>query len=229
MCTVVTKNHLCCAYVAPHQVLTSSVDQAAHVLAPCPHDGVCPMQGTKGWCHFSQRFERSKLQRDVKNVPGPKGPRSFQDERYSYVILKRGSRPLQGHHTLVTPHTILPVETIRRLRNVVFGGVDDDNITLEDAIQGYEGMGDGVLLQGDWDAGMAEQVSVQGGAWESEAAPVMRDEERVYASKLLGELQRARLVRGCGGGDGDGVVSGMQVECCSMPVLQCANNLVRVL
>lgn len=41
-----------------------------HVIAPCPHDGACPMQGTKGWCHFSQRFERSRLQREIKNMPG---------------------------------------------------------------------------------------------------------------------------------------------------------------
>lgn len=40
----------------------------AHVLAPCPHDGVCPMdrqQAGRGhtWCHFRQRFERTKLHR----------------------------------------------------------------------------------------------------------------------------------------------------------------------
>jgi ribosomal protein RSM22 (predicted rRNA methylase) len=39
---------------------------SAHVVAPCPHDGVCPMEGTRSWCHFSQRFERSGLQRVTK-------------------------------------------------------------------------------------------------------------------------------------------------------------------
>lgn len=38
----------------------------AHVVAPCPHDGKCPMEGTKSWCHFAQRFQRSDLQRRHK-------------------------------------------------------------------------------------------------------------------------------------------------------------------
>lgn len=29
----------------------------AHVVAPCPHDGVCPMEGRPSWCHFVQRFQ----------------------------------------------------------------------------------------------------------------------------------------------------------------------------
>lgn len=30
---------------------------AAHVVAPCPHDGACPMEGRPSWCHFVQRFQ----------------------------------------------------------------------------------------------------------------------------------------------------------------------------
>jgi ribosomal protein RSM22 (predicted rRNA methylase) len=33
----------------------------AHVVAPCPHDGTCPMSGTKSWCHFGQRFHRPRF------------------------------------------------------------------------------------------------------------------------------------------------------------------------
>ena len=29
----------------------------AHVVAPCPHDGACPMEGRPSWCHFVQRFQ----------------------------------------------------------------------------------------------------------------------------------------------------------------------------
>lgn len=65
----------------------------AHVVAPCPHDGPCPLkQGRASWCHFIQRFERTAVQRRVKMVPGKLPPRSHQDERFSYVVLKRGSR-----------------------------------------------------------------------------------------------------------------------------------------
>jgi hypothetical protein len=30
----------------------------AHVAAPCPHDGPCPLAGSRAWCHFGQRFHR---------------------------------------------------------------------------------------------------------------------------------------------------------------------------
>ena len=41
-------------------------EAGAYVVAPCPHDGQCPMEGTKSWCHFAQRFQRSDLQRRHK-------------------------------------------------------------------------------------------------------------------------------------------------------------------
>ena len=50
----------------------------AHVVAPCPHDGVCPMEGTKSWCHFTQRFERSGLQRVTKIRPDGGLARTYQ-------------------------------------------------------------------------------------------------------------------------------------------------------
>jgi hypothetical protein len=45
--------------------------KGAHVLAPCAHDGVCPMDtpGMNSWCHFSQRVERRFLHRQC--VPCP--------------------------------------------------------------------------------------------------------------------------------------------------------------
>ena len=50
----------------------------ASVVAPCPHDGVCPMQGTRSWCHFVQRFERSSLQRVTKLRQGGGLARTYQ-------------------------------------------------------------------------------------------------------------------------------------------------------
>jgi ribosomal protein RSM22 (predicted rRNA methylase) len=38
----------------------SSKWYGAHVVAPCPHDGRCPLSGpgAKAWCHFGARFQR---------------------------------------------------------------------------------------------------------------------------------------------------------------------------
>src|SRR6266700_3127471 len=37
----------------------------AHVAAPCPHDGRCPLSALD-WCHFSQRLSRSPAHRQAK-------------------------------------------------------------------------------------------------------------------------------------------------------------------
>ncbi|KAK9909809.1 hypothetical protein WJX75_007685 [Coccomyxa subellipsoidea] len=80
------------------QVLEASMQEgsgkmSAHVVAPCPHDGVCPMEGTRSWCHFSQRFERSGLQRVTKIRSDGGLARTYQDERYSYVVIRKEPRP----------------------------------------------------------------------------------------------------------------------------------------
>ncbi|CAI5938932.1 unnamed protein product [Closterium sp. NIES-64] len=66
----------------------------AHVLAPCAHDGHCPMYGTTSWCHFSQTLQRSAVQRIAKRAAGQEITGSTEDEKFSYVVLRRGPRPL---------------------------------------------------------------------------------------------------------------------------------------
>ena len=61
----------------------------AHVVAPCQHDRVCPMDGLQTWCHFSQRVKRMEMHRQM--LPRGKGAQ-HQDERFSYVIIRRVSR-----------------------------------------------------------------------------------------------------------------------------------------
>ena len=50
------------------QVLNGSDSKQGpcHVVAPCPHDGRCPMDGTQSWCHFVQRFKRTAQQKHAK-------------------------------------------------------------------------------------------------------------------------------------------------------------------
>lgn len=73
-----------------HQKLTSKW-YGAHVVAPCPHDGPCPLAapGSKAWCHFGTRFQRPANMQASKALKGTHvNPADHQDERYSYVVIR---------------------------------------------------------------------------------------------------------------------------------------------
>lgn len=66
------------------------IGAGAHVAAPCPHDGACPLE-PPDWCHFAQRLARSRAHKQVKAAEVP-----FEDEKFAYVALTRaalGPRP----------------------------------------------------------------------------------------------------------------------------------------
>ncbi|WFU15569.1 small ribosomal subunit Rsm22 family protein [Bradyrhizobium sp. CB3481] len=69
----------------------------AHVAAPCPHDGQCPLQ-PPDWCHFSQRLQRSRAHMQVKGAEVP-----FEDERFSYVAVTRAPVPSRRSRVLAQP------------------------------------------------------------------------------------------------------------------------------
>ncbi|TFK56512.1 Rsm22-domain-containing protein [Heliocybe sulcata] len=65
--------------------------KGAHVVAPCPHDGVCPLHhpgSTRLVCGFSQRMQRPEFVRKTKHSGV-----GHEDIGYSYVVIRRGQRP----------------------------------------------------------------------------------------------------------------------------------------
>jgi ribosomal protein RSM22 (predicted rRNA methylase) len=86
------------------------IDQGAHLIAPCPHQLACPMEGGD-WCHFAARVERTSLHRRLKG-----GSLGYEDEKFSYVAATKTSFPLPASRILSQPdrhsgHVILKLCT----------------------------------------------------------------------------------------------------------------------
>ncbi|KAF5729772.1 methyltransferase-like protein 17 mitochondrial [Tripterygium wilfordii] len=64
----------------------------AYIVAPCPHDGRCPLENSGKYCHFVQRLQRTSSQRVYKRSKGDP-LRGFEDEKFSYIAFRRGQRP----------------------------------------------------------------------------------------------------------------------------------------
>jgi ribosomal protein RSM22 (predicted rRNA methylase) len=73
------------------------IAQGAHVAAPCPHDGQCPL-AAPDWCHFTQRLQRSRAHKQVKGAELP-----FEDEKFAYVALTRTPMTKRPSRVLAQP------------------------------------------------------------------------------------------------------------------------------
>ena len=69
----------------------------AHVAAPCPHDGKCPLE-RPDWCHFTQRLPRLRAHKQLKGADLP-----FEDEKFSYVALTRSPPSWRPSRLLAQP------------------------------------------------------------------------------------------------------------------------------
>jgi ribosomal protein RSM22 (predicted rRNA methylase) len=80
----------------------------AHVAAPCPHDGKCPLQAPD-WCHFTQRLPRLRAHKQIKGAEVP-----FEDEKFSYVALTRAP-PAQRPARVLAQPDVTKVEVTAKL------------------------------------------------------------------------------------------------------------------
>lgn len=69
------------------------VAAGAHIVAPCPHHGPCPL-AAPDWCHFSRRVARSRVHRLTKDADVP-----WEDEKFIYLAASR--IPPGGHASRV--------------------------------------------------------------------------------------------------------------------------------
>jgi ribosomal protein RSM22 (predicted rRNA methylase) len=84
------------------------VAAGAHVAAPCPHDGRCPL-AAPDWCHFTQRLPRSRAHKQIKGAELP-----FEDEKFSYVALTRAPAVRHPARVLAQP-VVTKVEVSAKL------------------------------------------------------------------------------------------------------------------
>ena len=84
------------------------IAEGAHVAAPCPHDGICPLL-TPDWCHFTQRLQRLRAHKQVKGAELP-----FEDEKFAYVALTRAPVATHPARVLAQPE-ISKVEVTAKL------------------------------------------------------------------------------------------------------------------
>uniref|UniRef100_A0A2N9HRZ9 Methyltransferase n=1 Tax=Fagus sylvatica TaxID=28930 RepID=A0A2N9HRZ9_FAGSY len=79
--------------IQPSKDLVVAQKHGAFIVAPCPHDGQCPLARTSKYCHFVQRLERTSSQRAYKRSKGDPPLRGFEDEKFCFVAFRRGQRP----------------------------------------------------------------------------------------------------------------------------------------
>ena len=73
--------------------------QGARIVAPCSHEGRCPLAADARWCHFAARLPRSRDHLATKDVSVP-----FEDEKFAYLIVGKAFDALpRGRRVLATP------------------------------------------------------------------------------------------------------------------------------
>jgi ribosomal protein RSM22 (predicted rRNA methylase) len=73
--------------------------RGAQIVAPCSHEGRCPLAASERWCHFNVRLPRSRDHLAAKDVSVP-----FEDEKFAYLVAGKGFGALtRGKRVLAMP------------------------------------------------------------------------------------------------------------------------------
>jgi len=71
----------------------------AAIVAPCSHEGPCPLSASARWCHFGARLARSRDHRLTKGADAP-----YEDEKFTYLVAGKGFGDLErGRRILASP------------------------------------------------------------------------------------------------------------------------------
>lgn len=115
-----------CNLLTARQVL---LKLGAHSVAPCPHNGPCPLtpafKEKKDWCHFSVRIPRGKYHKRAKE-----GALPYEDEKYAYLVISPHTHPLPQERIIKAPirrtgHVILDLCTHKEdLKRVIVSKKD---------------------------------------------------------------------------------------------------------
>ncbi|ONK81826.1 uncharacterized protein A4U43_C01F33260 [Asparagus officinalis] len=122
---------------------TAALKNGAFVVAPCSHDGRCPLENSGKYCHFVQRLERTSSQRAYKRSKG-EPLRGFEDEKFCFVALRRGKRPMEAwpldgmeFETLKEQHAKRNPEDLIIDYEDQFGSEEDEESEFEDSLVPY--------------------------------------------------------------------------------------------
>ncbi len=99
------------------------LESGARILAPCPHRGACPLEGSD-WCHFAVRVERSRVHRQLKG-----GSLGFEDEKFCYLAVLREEVDAAQARVLRHPEVR---QGLIRLRLCTGQGVQERVVTRRD-------------------------------------------------------------------------------------------------
>jgi ribosomal protein RSM22 (predicted rRNA methylase) len=83
-----------------HAVRAQLIERGAHIVAPCPHDDICPMFATGDWCHFAARLARTAQHRRLKSAS-----LGYEDEKFGYIAAAR--EPVDRPSSRVLRHPLV--------------------------------------------------------------------------------------------------------------------------